>query len=190
LLKQIFEDLNVMEFKPLSFNDCNTLRSEMKRNHYFAGVCFNDGENKESLSYDFVFPAELRDFNFTYISDNWMTSADWDYSRSVIERLKFGNEGGPGAIREGLAYLQNIISTAFIELVSKTDKFDDVRLKRLPSAAFDHDPLLDKHHNFITTTLLLGYLLPAIFIIAVSIKYQFNLHFLTILINLVFSVNR
>lgn len=80
---------NLTGIKIIAFKNCDTLRERMKKNFYYAGVCFR--ENKHHyfqtfkngtipimLNYGLIYPSELRFYRDTHLGNHWHTNGMTD----------------------------------------------------------------------------------------------------------------
>lgn len=161
--------MNLDGYVPLQ--NSTVLEETLFQNNFVAGINFDDSYSKltalpNQLAYSIRFPAELRTASATAnaLYANWRTDLLFPLFQEGGPRSKDSDDGGipPGYYREGFVHIQHAVSTAFIELITKTTNLPKIFLQRYPYPGYTDDVLLQGLEQFVSLIILLSFVYPCI----------------------------
>lgn len=181
IIKHAVQNLNLSGY--VTLQNSEILEQNLFQNNYIAGIDFGDSLSDlkalpNQLAYTIRFPAELRTARATanVLYANWRTDLLFPLFQEGGPRSKEYDDGGipPGYYREGFVQIQNAISRAFIELITKTTNLPDIFLQRFPYPGYTDDVLLQGLEQFVSLIILLSFVYPCINTIKVGLIDQKN----------------
>lgn len=169
IIKHAAQSLNLSGY--VTLQNSSVLEQSLFQNNFIAGIDFGDSYADlkalpRQLDYSIRFPAELRTARATanVLYANWRTDLLFPLFQEGGPRNKDFDDGGipPGYYREGFVQIQNSISSAFIELITKTTNLPEIFIRRYPYPGYTDDVLLQGLEQFVSLIILLSFVYPCI----------------------------